>query len=318
MDAYLEPESWAVVTWGEAFGLGIGEAVAVEAPGTTETVRVQLRDVRPLHGRVPGEVTMLPEVAHTARLETDQGATLLLRVGHFDGFEPFAALVISLRPDGTLAALGDCAYVLYTEPLERWLATLVDRDPTGGTKVDALRAYVAAPDDDAYAALVQAVHGPVTAGPQAWDDLPPEERQIDVEFTPRDVYQRPEVLEVAVRLPESWWTTDHTLCLRISIGWGSCTILHRGMVGVGRDGVALRGYTLPGEPMEVWLLGADADVREPFARLQTIDPAVLAEGRAGGGPVLTPEPGLGDLEALVAAAGRGEAVFQVGATGGGG
>jgi len=105
--------------------------------------------------------------------------------------------------------------------------------------------------------------------PVVWAAAPATQRLLDVEETPVEVLDRLGVITVNIdNAPDEWRTFEAVICTWVSQGWNECTAFDAGESG---EPLELLAYVVPGEPIEVWVLNAEANLSEPLGRLGTFD-----------------------------------------------
>ncbi len=124
-----------------------------------------------------------------------------------------------------------------------------------GDRVDAVLDELVGMTDER--AILELLHGPSSPTPGPPVVLDPAE-------TPEEVLRGLEPVSVFLDRPEGW-VGPYTLCTRIEEGWNECLDMAR------PGGTDLRAYVGASRRLEVWLLGWDADPRDPVQLLGTVD-----------------------------------------------
>lgn len=195
-----------------------------------------------------------PEIAQYLSDRSDVSALVALGNGAQDGVA-YIRHVFFEDKDGGFAVVGLCR-------TSAMIAVALDAYATesgASSSYKVLRAV--ATDDTALSAF-----GAWTLGePISWSSRPATERLLDIEGTPAEVLDRLSLVTIVIeKVPDRWRSFDATLCTWVSEGWNECTALDADDPG---EPLEMAAYTVPGEPIELWLLDQDANVIEPLALL---------------------------------------------------
>lgn len=149
----------------------------------------------------------------------------------------------------------------------------------------------------------QAPPTPTTRLP--WSARDPFDRKVDDADVPAEEWAKLERGFVTYELPKAWLGSEMLLCTRNSSAWNPCVQLNSEPAKSGT--VSLHTYGIPGEPIEIYLLGegsADA-LRAPVGILGSF----RLEGRTDVALFVASPWSEAPPDALRAAASKGETVF---------
>jgi|GEM_PF-5351719 len=176
-----------------------------------------------------------------AHREMADGATILLGVAPTPHDEEVLVAngMFAIRQDGTVVSLDPCG-ANTVEPLLRSAASKLGinqgesalliqliREGSGGLQTEVEKALALAP-------------------PKPWESTSPDERQVDSQSTPTELFSKLKSTRVIVSVPKEWGRPSDSssfdaLCVKSSVGWGTCAILGDWVHGT----IELVGYTEP-------------------------------------------------------------------------
>jgi hypothetical protein len=136
-----------------------------------------------------------------------------------DGDEvQFVLSAVAVDANGELRELGTCG----GDYLVGFLNEFASADSQGRTAHDLLLGILSGDET-----VVEQLTPALTA--TSWYDLPPSERNIDVEQTPPEVLERFATAYVQVSVPEAWLEKGgEAICTYTPEGWGPCVVLRPG------------------------------------------------------------------------------------------
>lgn len=265
-----------------------------DAVGDDRARFVDFRVSRTHHGRPDtGRLRVSDQALAGARSELADGARILFGIGS----EPrLARLVVSLRRDGSVAFLGACQYGLHAGQFARYAERARAAGATGSDADLFLSLISGGVSNDEADKL--GLHPPQPT----WEQLPPTLRHLDPEAEPRvpqDILDGLNSVILKYELPVQWRDFPASLCTRTSIGWNECVSFAAVDPG---EHTATFSYVVPGEGLEIWLVGAGGETNAPIALLQQLTP----EEVSGEEPLLVGDPTIVSLDAMVERAKDGE------------
>jgi len=263
---YLVPEH-STPTWQRVRRRGQltrGETVA----GDTAIQRVSLD--APEHVAGPAAVSasrMLVRAAEEAESELDRGSAVVL-VSHQD---QLTRAIASVRDDGSVVFLGECAREEFTTP---FVAFVEARHKAGDGRSAADLLY-ALPKEPALAADLRRVTDPADAPAPTWADVAPERRVIDPDGElppPATVMADLRAHLVHFAFPAEWRGFEGSLVTFVpGVGWNVAVPF-----GVRGDDPAVPAYVSLTKPLELWVVPSPGDIRKPLARLAVFAPQSLS------------------------------------------
>ncbi|HEV2890488.1 MAG TPA: hypothetical protein VGX28_08935 [Frankiaceae bacterium] len=182
-----------------------------------------------------------------------------------------ARVVASVRSDGSVAFLGECAFRHLTTPYDKFVAK---RHADGDSRTAAELFYGLA-KERALVDDLRASEGVPRATPVPWEARRAQERVIDPDgANPPPAATMADLRSHLVHFayPEAWRSFDGSIVTYVpDVGWNAALPL-----SLDSDDPAVQAYASLTKPLEVWVVPAPADISQPLARLAVIDPASLA------------------------------------------
>ncbi len=206
----------------------------------------------------------------SARLPDGESVLVAIWAPHGSG-EGFVQFVIVEREGGEVWFAGECADVLYRQPL----AAYRDEVRPGYSLEDVLLAVIT--DEAVWSDFNDWNLHQGAYGPQSWDELPPRARRLDVAGTPEDVLNSLQQFTLELEVPTEWRGMPlGALCTFVSEGWNECIALQ----ALDQSNVAsLMGWGRPGETVEVWLVDyINLGFAAPLALIGTFQLPAAADG----------------------------------------
>jgi hypothetical protein len=152
----------------------------------------------------------------------------------------------------------------------------------GGSVVEFVRRVVD-PSSPEAAFLADATAPPTTL---PWEERDPDTRLISPGWSdaPQEIYDKLVQVPVLVVIPAAWNDLTAAVCFKISLAWSE------GCIPTSPDPTIymIYPYAVPGESMEVWLLGDPAYLDEPLAKLTVLEATDITEVAAS---LIPPTPG---------------------------
>lgn len=221
----------------------------------------------PVRGEAPDRLFVRNETAQMLRTAIDDGASQLI-LGFMGGEATHA---VAVDTDGEIMFLGDCAFI-QTQDLQAFheyaAANGVEARP------DELLLRLVAGDQVARSAYADWQTPDIVA----WEDRSPGLRLLDPEATPQSILDGLNHVSIQFKLPEDWVGRAEVICTRASQGWNECGALTLGST------IELTAYTVPGENLDVVILGSSADIGKPVAVLGAV-PAEYLDAYDGKGSI---------------------------------
>jgi hypothetical protein len=206
----------------------------------------------------------------SARLPGGDSVLIAIRAPHGSG-EAFVQFVVVEREGGEVRFAGDCADLLYRQPLAAYRDEVRPGDPLGSVLLAVIADEAVWSDFNDWN-LHQGAYGPLS-----WDELPPRARQLDVEGTPEEVLNSLQRFTLELEVPTEWRGMPlGALCTFVSEGWNECIALQ----AVDQSNVAsLMGWGRPGETVEVWLIDyINLGFTAPLALIGTFELPAAIDG----------------------------------------
>ena len=225
---------------------------------------------------VTGSQARTEEYAVVFRRAADEAASELARGSAVVVVRPpssasTARVVASLRSDGSVAFLGECAARHLTAPYERFVAKRHDSgDARSGADL-----FQALAIDAALMRELRDVESPPVPTPVPWEARAPKDRVIDPDGSnppPAAVMKtlKPHVMHFAY--PAAWRSFEGSIVTFVpDVGWNAALPL-----SIDSDEPSVLAYASATKPLEIWVVPAPAGVDRPLARLAVIDAADLA------------------------------------------
>ncbi|HEX8001248.1 MAG TPA: hypothetical protein VF519_00975 [Mycobacteriales bacterium] len=276
---------------------------AADDPGVRE-----VRLVSPRHiGGSPGPsaaVTLRARAVEEALSELDRGSSIVVvySASTLRPQAPLTLLVSSVRADGSVVFLGECARDSLTTTYDAFVSARQGR----GDSRSAATLFYALADDAALRAELRALD---TAAPASarWDDRAPERRLID----PDGATPPPAAVMAGLRshlvhfaYPAAWKAFDASVATFVpGVGWNPAVPF-----ATESADPAVPAYASLTAGFEVWAIGAPGDISRPLVKLGTVDAATIA---ARDDIHLTARGSATSLDALVEQARRGTAGFAL-------
>jgi len=242
----------------------------------------------------PEKVRLTVRALDEAAGELGRGSAVVL-------VSPTVALttvVASVRRDGSVAFLGECAAARFAPAYDAFVKA---RNEAGDPRSAADLLY-ALPRDPA----LGAAFGKRPEEPRkTWADRTPEQRVIDPDGAappPATVMADLRTHLVHFRFPAEWKAFDASIATFVpGVGWNAALPLR-----LESADPAVPAYVSLTKPLEVWLLPSPGDISRPYARLAVVDAALLA---TKDDVYLEARVEAGSRDELVARAKAGEPVF---------
>lgn len=241
-------------------------------PGDDSRQRVRLVSPESVAGAAPAEeesAVLFRSTADEAVSELGSGSAVV--VVRPAAAESVARAVASLRPDGSVAFLGECASRHLTEPYERFVA---HRHQVGDSR-GAVELFYALAKDPALVADLRTVESPPRPTPVAWDAREPALRVIDPDGNappPPAVMAglRPHLVHFVY--PKAWRSFEGSIVTFVpGVGWNAALPL-----SLDSADPSVLAYASLTTPLEIWVVPAPAGIGQPLARLAVVDAAALA------------------------------------------
>lgn len=264
---------------------------------TLATELVRLTSPERLHGPGVARVEVSVLAVDEALSELGRGSEIVLVAPP----ETPTRIVASVRDDGTVAFLGECAARGVGTPF----AAFVDARHGGGDRRSAAELlYALGSDPSLRSALREHAKGP-SPEPAGWESVPAERRVIDPDGAapPAEVMATlaPHLLHFSY--PQRWKGFEASLATFVpGVGWNPAVPLR-----IESDDPAVLAYVSLTAPLEVWAIAPPGDITRPLARLATFPPTTFA-GRED--VTFRAVTTAATLDELVERAKRGETVFE--------
>jgi len=252
-----------------------------------------------LAGQPPERIIMPNLEADLLQQESDAGVGDFL-LGFGNGR---VTIVVSLRPNGEIALLGDCLQYQTTEIVaaHALIAEGVGTATNYPTQAEFLRG-IAQGDGVAMSAFTAALDTLLSPG-RAWVDKDPDLRGLRPSEMPKEILASLEDFTVIVEVPVEWTDRSEAVCTRTSLGWNPCMHLRYGPT------LEFNGmWFVPGESLEVMLVSEDL-AWPPLATLGSI-PAERLTAYQDGEPVIVTVIAT-TVDDAIKAANDGESVIEV-------
>jgi hypothetical protein len=231
--------------------------VAVDVPNATVIVA--------RHHGVEDRRTLYPDadVLALAQPERADGNRVMFSVDAFGR----SSIAVSLRLDGSVVFVGECA--------ARYTTELVDA-VAAANEEGANREVV-----EFWHALLDNPSGPewtIMAGlldPDSWFAQSADIRSLNYVDAPAGVLAENREVLVVLDVPQAWKTSDDAVvCPRISIGWSVCSPFSRTLVD-------LPPVVAAGQPLELWLMESFGEYSNAFGLIGAIDPQLVLDAFFG-------------------------------------
>ncbi len=270
------PNRWVKVT-SDAYAPRSDQPVDASNYATPDLIKVKGFPFKDLKGQAAGDAGrtfyMSRSTYDRGQSELQRGATVIVPM-HDDGVDGTTTVpfLLTLRSSKELRFIEPCSMAQHQPELESFFASDATVKATGQDPAGVVAQQLT--DDKARADLVSRLRAAARASAPAppttrpgWAARDPFDRNMDDADVPPSVINQVKRGFVTFELPAAWLTSDSLVCTRSSLAWNPCVKLNSDAAKKGR--VNLNTYALPGEAVQVYLLGGPTadDARKPLGKL---------------------------------------------------